>query len=201
MQVKTMKTYKLYRSLSKAGCSELHLSMNTHEHAKSGSKKRSGGSFSWLSMPSGKALLVLHSILAFQQCSTTAFSGKCQHVVLGIGPVVLFFSCSLYLFISLYQGGSHLDFWDLQKGALVEQLDLGVPHRPSYGKSSNSLRSAFRRLFLVLGLVSPLQLHDQGRTFAEAKDLWKLNCYKTVWYGGVWVWQTVSFEWMPRPET
>ena len=25
MQVKTMKTYKLYRSLSKAGCSELHL--------------------------------------------------------------------------------------------------------------------------------------------------------------------------------
>ncbi|CAL1132653.1 unnamed protein product [Cladocopium goreaui] len=25
--------------------------------------------------------------------------------------------------------GSHLDFWDLQKGALVEQLDLGVPHR------------------------------------------------------------------------
>ena len=46
MQVKTMKTYKLYRSLSKAGCSELHLSMNTHEHAKSGSKKRSGGSFS-----------------------------------------------------------------------------------------------------------------------------------------------------------
>lgn len=86
------------------------------------------------------------------------------------------------LFISLHQGGSHLDFWDLQKGALVEQLDLGVPHRPSDGKSilDVALSVVCSWFWDVLGLVSPLSLHDQGQTFAEAKDLRKLNCYKTV---------------------
>ena len=99
----------------------------------------------------------------------------CQHVLLGSGP--LFTS----LYGKFYQGGSHLDFWDLQKGALVEQLDLGVPHRPSDGSQAildvalSVVCSSFLALFLLFSCTIRAKLLQKQMIYGNCMKLHGLH--------------------------
>ena len=131
-------------------------------------------------MPSGKALLVLHSILAFEQTryTTACFSHHVSACVARFRTCgAVFFLLFPSLYGKLYQGGSHLDFWDLQKGALVEQLDLGVPHRPSDGSQAildvalSVVCSSFLALFLLFSCTIRAKLLQKQMIYGNCMKL------------------------------